>query len=148
MRRECGSALLAFLVALSVVTVGLTGAMGLMTLSVVLAGRTRAMADARVAAQEKLDGAELRRAAEGGSVAPDAPEGGYTDVVVVGSGRVRPYTGVRAEAGATIVRRQWRLWTQDGVRFGAVSAEVMRADAEAPEAARRAARVVLSGALR
>lgn len=103
---------------------------------------------ARGALQEKLAGDPP--AADGGSVLPDPPAEGYSDVVI-GSpdGSFVPFGGTPASPGTAVVRRQWRVATgPDGIRHFQVSAELLDSDGRAPRSDDGAYSVVMERRVR
>ena len=75
--------------------------------------------------------AEPAPAGEGGTLGPELPEAGWSDVVVAveGAGRFEPLgDGERAPEGAIVVRRQWRVRVEDGARLLEVSGELAAHD--------------------
>ena len=112
---------------------------------VVAARRSRDDLSVRLAASDILN----RRAPDedGGTVTPDTPLDGWSDVVTVDpeSGRIMLYEG--GEGAGLVLRRQWRCATSDGQRIFAVSVAVVDRQLESSEGP-DATEIVLQRSLR
>jgi hypothetical protein len=146
---EAGFALATQLVAISVATVGLLGAIATACVGVLTAERAAERVDARLAALALLDSRALDATPEGGSIAPDAPVDGYFDVVVA-SEKSGGYEVVPAGASVEgdLFRRQWRVRSDEatGARLVEVSCELMASVDGGPMRGAAATRVILSKA--
>jgi hypothetical protein len=138
-----GWALLATMLAISVVSVALVNHALVTCYGAAAACQSRYAFSCRQAATDCLTRAVP--ASTGGSVAPTAPVIGWSDVVYVdpATGSVVQAEAGAAPAGATLVLRQWALATYGGRRVFEVSAVALEAD-RTPRRGPLAARVVLS----
>ena len=120
--RERGASVASLLVALTMLVTGLTTALLVSTISSMTAQVTRARTERRIAAEAILASSAVAAAALGGSIAPDAPEPGYSDAVVFDE-RSGELVAREPGSGAAITR-QWRVRaTEDGGRLLEVSAQ-------------------------
>lgn len=130
-RSEAGFSLVEILVVMCLLTVAICTAALVAVKGLVQARHARVQADARTAISVLVNAEPP--AGEGGSVAPDAPVDGWTDVLVVNAstGHFEPLEGEVPE-GSVPIRRQWKLVRTDGVRVYTVSAEILASDAATP----------------
>jgi hypothetical protein len=137
--------MLGLLLVISVVGTALGQMVVTSAAGVVAARRSRDDLSVRLAASDILN----RRAPDedGGSVSPDAPLDGWSDVVAVDpeSGRIMPYDG--GERAGLALRRQWRCATAGGQRVFAASVAVVDRQLESGEGP-DATEVVLQRSLR
>jgi type II secretory pathway pseudopilin PulG len=143
--RQKGWTMLGLLLVVSVVGTALGQMVVTSAAGVVAARRSRDDLSVRLAVSDILN----RRAPDedGGTVTPDAPLDGWSDVVTVDpeSGRIVPYDG--GESAGLVLRRQWRCATSDGQRVFAVSVAVVDRRLESGEGP-DATEVVLQRSLR
>jgi Tfp pilus assembly protein PilX len=135
--RQLGSALLAVLIAISVIAVAGMGAAQMTVLGALQARRAREREQGRQASAALLDAS--MPTALGGAVHPDAPVDGFWDTVAVdpATGDLVTVTS-RPPAGAVVFRRQWLVESDAaGYRVVSVSCVALEGDLATPRSGAR-----------
>ena len=128
-RRQGGWQILGVLIVIVIVSYGTVNTAMVAAMSQIQIARARENAIVASACASRLD--EPAPSGSGGSIWPEAPVGGWTDVVYAdrAGDRLTPLRlGERAPDGATVVRRQWRVREASGVRVIDASAELADVD--------------------
>lgn len=130
-RTQRGFSIVEVVVVMCLLTVAICTAALLTIKGILQARHARVRTDAQTTASALVN--SPAPAGTGGSVAPDAPVVGWSDVVFVNpeTGQFEPLTG-RLPEGAVPIRRQWRVAPTGTMRVYSVSAEIMSPDATTP----------------